>query len=190
MSKNFKVTLGVIIFIIVILGGGYIISYNGLVSAQENVESEKSNIDVQYKRRADLIPNLIETVKGYSAHETAIIEQITESREALLSARSLAEKGTADEELTSAINKLIVGVENYPDLKADSTYLSLMDELEGTENRISVARHDYNEKVKVYNNKVIRFPSSIIANMNGFEKCDYFEAGESDKENVKVDFSK
>lgn len=190
MSKNFKVTLGVIILIIVILGGGYIINYNGLVSAKENIESEQSNIDVQYKRRADLIPNLIETVKGYSAHETAIIDEITEARKALLGAESLTDRGNADEELTNAINKLIVDVENYPDLKADSTYLSLMDELEGTENRISVARRDYNEKVRTYNNKVIRFPSSIIAGMNGFEKCDYFEAGESDKENVKVDFSK
>lgn len=183
--KNVIIVILVIIVLLAVVGVG---QYNGLVSSSEEVTEELANLDTQYQRRLDLIPNLVETVKSFTEHETEIIIQITDARAAMLGANTLAEKDAADTQLTAAIDALVVSVENYPELKSNETYLSLMDELAGTENRIAVARADYNEVVKTYNLKVKRFPTSIFAGMFGFEQAEYFEAQAGAEQGVKVDF--
>ena len=164
-------------------------SYNGLVAAEENVNSKWSQVENQLQRRADLIPNLVETVKGYAAHEQEIFTEVTRAREKLISAGSVAEKAQADAELTQALSRLLAIVENYPTLKADANFRQLADELAGTENRIAVARMDYNNAVQRYNSRIRSFPTSIIARIMGFEKKEYFKAEEGAYEVPKVDFS-
>ena len=127
------------------------------------MDTELSNLDVMLQRRADLIPNLVNTVKGYTTHETEIINSITDAREKLINANSLEEKSNANNELTSSLNALMVVVENYPDLKSSQNFIQLSDELAGTENRVAVARRDYNSAVKNYNLKVKTFPGNILA---------------------------
>ena len=134
-----------------------------MVSKSEAVDTELSNLDVMLQRRADLIPNLVNTVKGYTTHETEIINSITDAREKLINANSLEEKSNANNELTSSFNALMVVVENYPDLKSSQNFIQLSDELAGTENRVAVARRDYNSAVKNYNLKVKTFPGNILA---------------------------
>ena len=150
MKKSTMFLLGVVAIVIILIAsiGG---SYNGLVTKSEKVDKELSNIDVQLERRADLIPNLVSTVKGYTSHETEIIDKITSARENLLKANTVSEKSTANNELTNALNALMVVVENYPDLKANQNFIPLSDELAGTENRIANARRDYNDAVTSYN---------------------------------------
>ena len=179
----------VILIVVVLLAVVCVSQYNGLVSSSESVEEQLANLDSQYQRRFDLIPNLVETVKAFTEHETDIITQITDARAAMLGANTLAEKDAADAQLTSAIDALVVTVENYPELTSNETYLSLMDELAGTENRIAVARNDYNGVVKSYNLKVKRFPTNLFANMFGYEQAEYFEAAAGADQSVKVDFS-
>jgi LemA protein len=164
-------------------------SYNSLVAAEENVNSKWSQVENQLQRRADLIPNLVETVKGYAAHEQEIFTEVTRAREKLISAGSVAEKAQADAELTQALSRLLAIVENYPTLKADANFRQLADELAGTENRIAVARMDYNNAVQRYNSKIRSFPTVIIARIMGFEKKEYFKAEEGAYEVPKVDFS-
>lgn len=163
-------------------------SYNGLVSKQETVKSQYSNLDVMLQRRADLIPNLVNTVKGYMAHETEIIEKITTARQNLLSANSIDDKQKANNELTNSLNALMVIVENYPDLKASQNFINLQDELAGTENRISTARRDYNKAVEDYNKTVKVFPTNILAGMFGFSEEKYFEADAKAQEVPSVNF--
>ena len=163
-------------------------SYNGLVSKQETVKSQYSNLDVMLQRRADLIPNLVNTVKGYMAHETEIIEKITIARQNLLNANSIDDKQKANNELTNSLNALMVIVENYPDLKASQNFISLQDELAGTENRISTARRDYNKAVEDYNKTVKVFPTNILAGMFGFSEEKYFEADAKAQEVPSVNF--
>lgn len=170
MKNRGKYIIIALISVVIIILIWAISSYNGIVSARENIENGMSDINVQYKRRADLIPNLVESVKGYSAHEETIIDNIVKARQGILNSDTLKEKASYDAELTSAIKSLNINVENYPNLKADSTYLSLMDELSGTENRIAIASEDYNKLVRNYNNKIIRFPGSIVANFANYEK--------------------
>ena len=184
MKKSVLIIIGVIAIIAVLLIGGY----NGMVSKRETVDSSLSNLDVMLQRRADLIPNLVSTVKGYTSHETEIIDSITNARAKLVGAQSLGEKSEANEELTTALNALAVVVENYPELKSSENYIQLSDELAGTENRIAVARRDYNEAVKDYNSSIKKFPTNILAGMFGFEEKEYFEASESSKEVPVVDF--
>lgn len=187
MKKSTMVILGVvavIILVIAMLAG----SYNSLVSKEEKVDQEFSNISVQLERRADLIPNLVSTVKGYAAHETEAIEKVTTARENLLKANTAEEKSEADQELTNAIDALMVIVENYPDLKANENFIQLSDELAGTENRIATARRDYNEVVTEYNTTIKKFPTNILASMFGFEKKDYFEVSEGKTEVPEVEF--
>ena len=172
------IALIVIVVIVVLLGGWAFSSYNGLAAASEAVATGQASIDTQLQRRADLIPNLVAMVKNFAAHETEIIDSVTEARAQLAGASTMAEKAEADGELSSALNRLMVVVENYPELKSDATYTSLMDELAGTENRIAVARDDYNAIVRSYNTKVITFPGRIFAGMFGFEKAEYFQASE------------
>ena len=177
--KN-KKTVIIIAFVavIVIIGGTLMSSYNGLVTGRETVESAESNIDTYLQRRADLIPNVVSTVKSFASHETEVFDKVLEARTALVNANTVEDKAEADAQLDTALQGINVIVENYPELKSDATYIALMDELEGSENRIAVARKDYNDAVKDYNNKVIRFPGSIAASIFGFEKAEYFEADE------------
>ncbi|PLV56033.1 LemA family protein [Thermotoga sp. SG1] len=175
MKKGLIVLIIVLIVAVVIIGTtiGY---YNYLVSLEQEVEEKYSQIQNQLQRRADLIPNLVETVKGYAAHEKEILEEIANARSKLIGARTPQESAQADAELSSALSRLLAIAENYPNLKADTNFRQLMDELAGTENRIAVARRDYNEAVKRYNTAIKRFPGVIFARMFGFEEKQYFEA--------------
>lgn len=185
-----KSNMGLIIVIAIVILIGIIImsSYNGIVSLSEDVDSKYATIDTYLQRRADLIPNLVSTVKGYTQHEESIIDSITEAREKMTSAKTVTEKAEANDELTSALNNLMIVVENYPDLKASTNFTQLSDELSGTENRIAVARRDYNDAVKTYNLSIKQFPNSILAGMFGFNTATYFEASESSKDVPNVSF--
>lgn len=186
--KKGLVTIGIIIGVIVLLVIMFSGTYNGLVGKGEEVDNKLADISVQLERRADLIPNLVSTVKGYASHEQSAIDSVTEARSNLVNATNVEEKVKANETLTTALNNLFVIVENYPDLKANTNFIQLQDELAGTENRIAVARKDYNEAVKSYNKEIKSFPKNIIANMFGFEVKEYFEAKESANEVPNVSF--
>lgn len=186
--KKSSIILISIIAVVVIIAIFLVGSYNGLVSKSEAVDRGLSNLDVMLERRADLIPNLVSTVKGYTSHETEIINSITDARTKLMNANSVEEKSNANNELSSSLNALMVIVENYPDLKSSQNFIQLSDELSGTENRIAVARKDYNDAVKDYNLKVKKFPGNILAGMFGFEQKQYFEAKESSREVPSVNF--
>jgi len=186
--KKSNIVLICIIVIIAILGIIMISSYNGMISKQEAVESALSDLDVMLQRRADLIPNLVSTVKGYTSHESEIIDKVTEARTKLVNASSVEEKSSANDELTSTLNNLMLVVENYPELKSSENFTQLSDELAGTENRIAVARKDYNNTVKNFNTAIKKFPNSILAGMFGFEQATYFEADESSTEVPSVSF--
>ncbi|PLV59747.1 LemA family protein [Thermotoga sp. KOL6] len=175
MKKSLVVLIVVLVMVVVLIGtiAGY---YNYLVSLEQEVEEKYSQIQNQLQRRADLIPNLIETVKGYAAHEKEILEEIANARAKLIGAKAPQESAQADAELSSALARLLAIVENYPNLKADANFRQLMDELAGTENRIAVARRDYNQAVKKFNTAIKRFPGVVFARMFGFEEKQYFEA--------------
>lgn len=170
--------IAVIVVVLIIFSVG-IFSYNGLVGKLEEVDGAFANIDANLQRRMDLIPNLVNTVKGFTSHEIEITKSVTDARAKLAGAGTVQEKANADSELTSALNRLMVVVENYPDLKSSENFRQLSDELSGTENRIAVARRDYNEKVKDYNASIKKFPTNIMADMFNFESKAYFEANES-----------
>lgn len=186
MKKSYILIIAIVVIILLI--GGFIGSYNSLVTLKENVDSEYSNISVQLERRADLIPNLVNTVKGYVKHEDAAIEKVTTARENLLKAKDIDDKADANEELSSAIDALFVIVENYPDLKASTNFVNLHDELAGTENRISTARRDYNEAAKEYNTKIKKIPTNIIASIFNFDDVEYFEVSKGKEEVPDVEF--
>lgn len=186
--KKSTIIILVIAVVIVLIIGMLGISYNGIVSKSEEVDNKFATIDTMLQRRADLIPNLVNTVKGYASQEKEVINSVTEARAKLAGAGTVAEKSEADGELTSALNRLMIVVENYPDLKSSQNFAQLADELEGTENRIAVARKDYNDAVKTYNVKVKKFPTNLIVGMFGYEQKDYFEASEGSKEVPDVQF--
>ena len=177
-----------VIAIIAIIAIMAIVGYNGMVSKREAVDSALSDLDVMLQRRSDLIPNLVSTVKGYTNHENEVIDKITEARAKLTSANSVEEKSEANNELSSSLKALMVVVENYPDLKSSENFKQLSDELAGTENRIAVARKDYNNAVKTLSTTIKKFPNNIIAGMFGFEQAEYFEADESSTEVPSVNF--
>lgn len=187
MSKKNGVMIG-IIAVIVIISVILIGNYNSLVSLEENVDNEFSNVSVMLERRADLIPNLVNVVKGFTTHEQEVIDSVTKARENLLNAKTIDEKGKANNELTTALNGLMVIVENYPDLKSSQNFIQLSDELSGTENRIATSRRDYNDAVKKYNSKMKKFPTNLLAGMFGFESKDYFEVETTKTEVPKVEF--
>ena len=175
------VVLGVLA-IIVLWGIG---RYNAMVSAEENVETAWSQVENQYQRRSDLIPNLVETVKGYAAHERETLEGVMAARAratqvvidpANATAEQIASYQAAQGELTQALGRLMAVAEAYPDLKANENFMNLQSQLEGTENRITVARNNFNEVARAYNTMIRRFPTNIIASVFGFEKKPYFEA--------------
>ncbi|HBZ10633.1 MAG TPA: LemA family protein [Bacillus bacterium] len=186
-----KKGLGTIIGILVVLALVFVPlfgSYNGFVNAEENVEQQYSQIENQLQRRADLIPNLVNTVKGYAKHEENVLGDIADARSRLIGAKTVQEQAEADASLSNAISRLLVISENYPELKADKQFTQLMDELAGTENRIAVARKDYNDQVTIYNKKVRQFPGRIVASVFGFEKKEYFKAQAGAEEAPNVDF--
>ena len=150
--------IGIIAAIGIVLIGFYVGTYNSIIGLEQNVEEKASTIKTQLQRRADLIPNLVSTVKGYTKHEQSVIDSITDAREAINGANSIKELSDANNKLNTALNNLNVVIENYPDLKADTTFIGLMDELSGSENRISTARTDYNNAVKSYNTKISSIP--------------------------------
>lgn len=172
----------------IITGVLLIFSYNGIISKLEEVNNKLAIIDTQLQRRADLIPNLVNTVKGYANHEQEVIKLVTDAREKLAGASSVEQKAEANEGLTNALNKLMLIVENYPNLKSSQNFIQLSDELAGTENRIAVTRKDYNDAVRDYNLKIKKFPTNILANIFGYEIQDYFEASEGSQEVPNVDF--
>ena len=184
MGIVIAVIVGVILLIVVACVG----SYNGLVGLSEDVDNEFSNVSVMLERRADLIPNLVNTVKGYASHEEKVIEEVTSARSELLKAKTVEEKANANSALDDAINKVLMLVENYPDLKANQNFINLQDELAGSENRIATARRDYNNKVKEYNSKIKKIPTNIIAGIAGFDEKEYFEIEEGKKEVPDVNF--
>ncbi len=186
--KKGTITIGVVIAVIVIFGLMLMSSYNNFVTLEENVNQSYGQIENQLQRRLDLIPNLVSTVKGYASHEKEVIASISDARARLAGAKTPQEEATANAELSGALSRLLVVVENYPNLKADQQFTQLMDELAGTENRIAVARKDYNDQVAEYNKKIKRFPGSIIAGMTGFDQKEYFKADPKAQEAPKVDF--
>jgi LemA protein len=183
------IVIGVIIVILIII---YFSIYNGLVGSRNQTKNAWAQIDVQLKRRYDLIPNLVETVKGYAAHERGTFEAVTNARNLAqsLANAGVAERAKAEGELTGALARLLAVVENYPNLKANENFLALQEQLTSTENKISFARQYYNDSVLRYNNQTQMFPSNIVAGMAGFKPGEFFEvqaAGE--REAPKVSFT-
>ncbi len=164
-----------------------ILTYNGLVGLRLRVENAWAQIDVQLKRRYDLIPNLIETVKGYMKHEKETLTQITKYRAQLVTG-SVEDKATANNMLSQSLKSIFAVSENYPQLKANENFTALQEELAGTENKISYARTAYNDNVMAFNTSIQTFPSNILAGMLGFVKKPFFETAEAERENVKVKF--
>lgn len=185
MSKSIWVVFGVIIVLALLVISGY----NGLVNMNENVNGKWSQVENQLQRRSDLIPNLVSTVKGYAAHEEGIFNELANARAKMAGAKTVDETAQANQEMNSALSRLMVVVENYPNLKADANFRQLQDELAGTENRLAVARKDYNDAVQDYNAKIKRIPTNLYASMLGFGPKEYFQAEESAKTAPKVDFS-
>lgn len=189
--KMGKGVLGVIIGIVVVIGICLLLivpKYNSLVNGEEAIDSKWAQVENQLQRRFDLIPNLVETVKGFASQEKEILTEIANARTKYGSASSVEESAEAEAELSGALSRLLVVVENYPDLKSDANFRQLMDELAGTENRLAVAREDYNNQVQSFNSNVRKFPGNIIASIFGFEKRDYFEANDGASEVPNVDF--
>lgn len=181
--------IGIIFIILVVIALLFIPKYNSLVTAEENVDSKWAQVENQLQRRYDLIPNLVESVKGYANHEQEVIANITEARAQMGSASSPEEQAVANDALTGALSRLLVVVENYPNLKADANFRQLMDELAGTENRLAVAREDYNNEVQQFNKHVKRFPGNLMAGMFGFEQKEYFKATAGADKAPSIDFS-
>ncbi|PIC63892.1 LemA family protein [Sporosarcina sp. P13] len=186
--KKIAGPLIVVIILAVIAAIMIVPSYNKLVNLEEDVNQSYAQIETQLQRRVDLIPNLVSTVKGYAAHEKEVIDNIANARSKMAGAQGPEEQAAADSELSSALSRLLVVVENYPDLKANQNFQALMDELAGTENRIAVARKDYNDVVSEFNRRVKRFPGKIIASMFGFDEKEYFKAVEGAQQPPAVDF--
>lgn len=183
-----SVIIGLII-LIVILVLIFISMYNSLIQLRNQVKNAWSQIDVQLKRRYDLIPNLLETVKGYAAHEKETFQNVVEARSKAMSANSIQEKSSAENAFSGAISKFLLVVENYPELKANENFMMLMEELTSTENKISFSRQAYNDSVLFYNNKIEMMPSNIIAGMFNFTKETFFEVeNKVERENPKVKF--
>ncbi|RME52716.1 LemA family protein [Candidatus Woesearchaeota archaeon] len=165
-----------------------IVKFNRLIALRNRINNAWSQIDVQLKRRFDLIPNLVETVKGYAKHEKQVLENVTKARAALQTAQTVADKAKADNMITGALKSLFAVSENYPDLKANQNFLQLQEELSGTETKIAAARQFYNDTVLQYHNAIQSFPTNIIAKLFGFKEREFFKAPEEERKAVKVSF--
>ena len=187
-KKPGLIVIAVVLVLVIAVVGGVISTYNGLVEDREEVLTAQSTVETYLQRRADLIPNLVSTVKGYAAHEEEVYTALADARAALAGAKTVGEMNEANDALDSAISRLLVVVENYPELKADTQFINLQDELAGSENRIAKARQEYNEEAREYNTKIKKFPTSLIAGMFNFESVEYFEASEESQTVPSVDF--
>lgn len=165
-----------------------IATYNGLIRIRNEVNNSWAQIDVQLKRRHDLIPNLVETVKGYMKHEREVLQNVTKARSALMNAKTMPKKAEASNMLTDTLKSLFAVAENYPNLKANENFMQLQEELTGTENKIAYSRQHYNDSVMRFNNSVQLFPTNILAGMFNFVKKEFFGAPEEEKKPVKVKF--
>lgn len=184
MKKTWLIVVAVVAALAIWLVSGY----NGLVQLDETTNNQLAQVQTQLQRRSDLIPNLVSTVKGYASHEQAAIQAVSDARAKLGGAQTVEDMSKADGELSNALSRLLMITENYPDLKADQNFRALQDELAGTENRIAVARKDYNGAVRAYNSKIRTFPTSIYAGMFGFDQKAYFQADDNAQTAPKVSF--
>ena len=189
-SKQKKLLIiAAIVIIVILIPYSYLKgTYNSLVTLDEGVKAAWAQVENQLQRRYDLIPDLVETVKGYAAHEKEVFLKVTEARAKVGGATTINDKIAANNGLSAALSRLLLVVERYPDLKANTNFIRLQDELAGTENRIAVERRRYNETVKVYNIKIRRFPTNLLAGMFGFEKAAFFEVPKERQEAPKVKF--
>ena len=178
----------IIVILVVVLIGYVVLTYNGLVSMRNRIENAWAQIDVQLKRRYDLIPNLVETVKGYAAHERGTLEAVIQARNAAMTAQGPQDQAAAENMITGALKSVFALSEAYPDLKANQNFLNLQEELTGTEGRIAYARQFYNDTVYRYNTKIQSFPSLVIAKRMGFKEREYFEADEAARTAPTVEF--
>ena len=194
MKKGTLLIVGAVVALIV---GYTVVTYNALATATQDVAGAWANVETAYQRRADLIPNLVNTVKGYAAHESQTLQGVVEARAAATSvvvdgdnmtAEQFAQYSEAQSQVTSALGRLIAVAENYPDLKANQNFLELQAQLEGTENRISVERQRYNDVVKSYNKRIVGFPSNFVASMFGFSKKEFFASQQGADVAPKVEF--
>jgi len=191
MSKGWLgclTVLGIVLLGALVVGGMVVGRYNSIVRQNEQISNAWAQVKVVLQRRADLIPNLVETVKGYAAHEKEVFERVADARSKLAGAATPAEAATANAGLSSALGRLLAIAENYPNLKANENFIRLQDELAGSENRIAVERRSYNEAVRSYNAYIKTFPNNLIAGMFNFKEREYFEADEAAKEAPKVKF--
>jgi LemA protein len=187
--KSVIAVILVLVLIALAIGGMYVGRKNQMVTLNEQVKSNWAQVDVVLQRRADLIPNLVETVKGFAAHEEQVFGDIAKARSALIGAKTPTDKIAANGQLDSALSRLLVVVENYPQLKSNENFLRLQDELAGTENRIAVERKRYNDSIQAYNTYIALFPNSIFAGWAGFQRNDaYFQASEASREAPKLSF--
>ena len=191
MKKTGWIILGVIALLVIMLAGAFIGAYNNLQLMDENVNAKWAQVENQLKRRNDLIPNLVATVKGYASHEKEVFTNIADARSKLggaMNKNDVKAIQQSNNELTGALSRLLLIVERYPELKADKQFINLQDELAGTENRLSVARKDYNESVQAINAKIRTFPTSVVAAISGIKAREYFEIDESEKKAPEVKF--
>ena len=193
-KQMWLITAGAVVVIVLLWG---VSGYNALVSMDEGVQGKWANVETQYQRRADLIPNLVNTVKGYAAHEKTTLENVVKARSEATSVKidptnltteNMKQYQEAQGNVSAALGKLLMVAENYPQLKANENFLELQSQLEGTENRITVARKDFNDAAKEYNTAIRRFPKSILASMFGFDKKAYFEAESGAEKAPEVKF--
>ncbi|PLW79690.1 hypothetical protein C0585_06880 [Candidatus Woesearchaeota archaeon] len=175
--------IGAVVILVVVIG-----IYNSIIRLRNQVKNSWAQIDVQLKRRSDLIPNLVNTVKGYAKHEKELLENVTKARTAMMGAQTIGEKAETSNVLSGALKSLFAVSENYPDLKANQNFMQLQEEITGTENKISYARQHYNDMVMVYNTKIETVPNNIFAGIFNFKAEESFEATAEEKKNVKVEF--
>jgi LemA protein len=203
MSRGLLVGLGIVAalaFLVLVVGGWFVATRNGLVAAEEQVNSAWAQVENVYQRRADLVPNLVETVRGYAAHERETFDAVTDARsrvgsiqmtpEALSDPAAVERFQALQGSLTTALSRLLAVAENYPNLKANESFLTLQSQLEGTENRIAVERNRFNETARAYNTRIRQFPGSIVASMSGFQSKAYFEAAAGAETAPKVEFGR
>lgn len=185
MALGTMAIIGIVVGVVALF---VIILYNNIIRLKNQVKNSWAQIDVQLKRRSDLIPNLVNTVKGYAKHEKELLENITKARSEMMNAKTVEEKAEKSNVLSSALKSLFAVSENYPDLKANQNFMQLQEEIAGTENKISYARQHYNDMVMTFNTKIQTFPNNIFANMLNFKEEAMFESTEEEKKNVKVEF--